>query len=870
METFSLQFEAVPRDSLMFAILAGVILLLIGAGIGQLLRRRWRWGLYCLAAAAGPVGTGVALLGDGIRSTLAGRRQRALRAAAAGAGLVALCLAGWLGLRAAEYDGSLVWMTVLGLWMACGVGVIYGAVYGVLGPARATALMILRIAAVLLLLALLFKPVLQKLPSPDALKPILPILVDRSASMGTTDGGSAGSRYARSVQMLQSQAPQIHRHFRPVWVTFGRSARSADSLARLADLTGSADADGTDLAAAIRQVAGDYDPRDMPGMVMVSDGIHNAPGLPADAARQAGVPVFAAGIGSDVTTAAGRRNLRIETVSAPLEAVVNNRTTLTVRVRSAALAAVPAEIRLLEGDSNTPIDTARLWTDKDLDTLSVSLDWTPTDRPGASTAPAGNVRKLRLEVPALAGEVDPDDNSAEIHVLVTQPQVAVLYIEGTVRPEYKFLRRVLATDPNLEMISMVRISGNRFLSQGTIHGKKLTELPTTDEQLAMFDVVILGDLDATFLTAAQMSKLRNFVDRGGGLVMIGGHSSFGPGGYADTPIEALLPVLVGQRSQPQETTAFLPQLTAAGTAHPIFAGIEDYFPGPGGKNPPAEMALPELKGCVTVVGSRAGASLLAVHPSRRNANGPLVVLATGQFGKGRSAAFTADTTWRWFLPLQGRGADGPYRRFWGQLLRWLAGVEAKSRKAAPSALLRLEPSRNSFRLGAEPLKLRARVQGADGRVAEDAKVIAIARRTDGDAPPVRIPLSAGEGGLYEAEWTPDRSGRYELNLQASDAEDRRLGSDALTLRIEPRSAEMDNLARDDGTLQQIAQVSGGQYASLAGLPDLLDALIARQAERAGPAPSREVIPLHHFTLLFLLLVSLLTAEWLLRRRWQLQ
>ncbi len=68
-------------------------------------------------------------------------------------------------------------------------------------------------------------------------------------------------------------------------------------------------------------------------------------------------------------------------------------------------------------------------------------------------------------------------------------------------------------------------------------------LPSHLPSLAQYDAVLLVDVPARQLGRNQMQALRTYVrDLGGGLIAVGGPSSFGVGGYYDTPLEAALPV----------------------------------------------------------------------------------------------------------------------------------------------------------------------------------------------------------------------------------------------------------------------------------------------------------------------------------------
>ncbi|MBI4563781.1 MAG: VWA domain-containing protein [Planctomycetes bacterium] len=65
--------------------------------------------------------------------------------------------------------------------------------------------------------------------------------------------------------------------------------------------------------------------------------------------------------------------------------------------------------------------------------------------------------------------------------------------------------------------------------------------------LAMFDAIVLANIEAAQLPAGVMPRMEAAVhDAGVGFIMIGGEKSYGPGGYRGTPIEDLLPVTMEQ------------------------------------------------------------------------------------------------------------------------------------------------------------------------------------------------------------------------------------------------------------------------------------------------------------------------------------
>ena len=809
------------------------------------------------------VAVSIALLGYGVWQLVRRERTRALAALAAGVVGVAAVVAArcWMPLATTASRG--LWMLLLAGVVVLAVAVLYSAVYAYLGRRRLMTLLLLRALAILSLLLILFKPALSLEPSAAGRKLALPILVDRSGSMDTVDSPDLPSRYRQAVEALALQKDRLTGGFRVGWRHFAARSQAVDSVEDLSSLAPNGpETDTTDIAYALRQSMAGFAPDEMAAIVLVSDGIHNATGNLPDSLRELSlpVPVYVLGVGSETQTVGGGRNVRLLGVDAPLEAVRNNISELTAKVRLSGWANIPAKVVLSEDGKQS--DAQPVSTETNLQVKSVALKWTPGDLPEGAKGP--DIRKLKLVVEPNPAESNPDDNVFDLHVLATQPKIRVLYVEGTLRPEYKYLRRILAADPNIKVIAMVRLAENRFLVQGSIDDKTLSGLPKSDEEFALFDVIILGDLDRKFIKDEQMERIRKFVNDGKALLMIGGRTSLGPGGYGGTPIEAALPVVVGGRSQAQETTPFVPQLTAAGAVSPIFAGLDKFFATPSGKG---SSPVPDLLGCVTVEQAKPGASVLAIHPSSRNDNGPLVVLAVQQYGKGRSAAFTGDTTWKWYLKLQGMGADSPYHRFWGQLIRWLGGVEKKDQAPSPSVMARLD--KEYVELG-EEVKLTGQVKDASGLAAVQASAVATLN-DDPNNPGEEVKLMAtAVAGVYEAAHRPKRSGKFTVTVSATDSAGAALGKDQLALAVAPHSKENEQLARDSASLRAIADRYHGRYTELSALPDVVDEIIQQsQLHRAPSTPTRQ-IDLYNFTLLFLVFVGLLTAEWLLRRNWQLR
>jgi Mg-chelatase subunit ChlD len=111
-------------------------------------------------------------------------------------------------------------------------------------------------------------------------------------------------------------------------------------------------------------------------------------------------------------------------------------------------------------------------------------------------------------------------------ILMVAPQPGDALPGGEARPdEYSALLGALqAADFQVELVTPTLLP---------------SDLPT----LAQYDSVVLVDVPARMLGMNQMENLQMYVhDLGGGLVVVGGPTSYGVGGYFQTPLEAALPV----------------------------------------------------------------------------------------------------------------------------------------------------------------------------------------------------------------------------------------------------------------------------------------------------------------------------------------
>ena len=189
-------------------------------------------------------------------------------------------------------------------------------------------------------------------------------------------------------------------------------------------------------------------------MILLSDGIHNG-AVTVAAELQAGggvnVPVNTVRVGSSDIEPSSVPDIAVVSVDGPQTAMVNNQVRLTASIKSTALSDRTIKVQLFAvgsgaGASGTgsvigpPLDEQRLVLRSGPTPQSVPLKFTP-DKVGRMV--------VRVQVPVDPGERSEANNQQDYPLLVTDPKLAVLYVEGRVRPEVGPLRRMLEQDPNL-------------------------------------------------------------------------------------------------------------------------------------------------------------------------------------------------------------------------------------------------------------------------------------------------------------------------------------------------------------------------------------------------------------------------------------
>jgi hypothetical protein len=347
-----------------------------------------------------------------------------------------------------------------------------------------------------------------------------------------------------------------------------------------------------------------------------------------------------------------------------------------------------------------------------------------------------------------------------------------------------------------------------------------------------------------------LEALAGFVRGGGGFAIVGGAVGFGSGAMVRGALGGMLPVRLpdpGAATRLALDQPFSPRPTDAGRRHPVLRLVPDRA-----ANDVLLAALGRLDGLVRVAGMAEGGVSLLEHPSLAADDGPAPLIAVREAGEGRTLAVTTDSLWRlrFSEPLRGGVAD-VFPEFWRQAMNWLVRDPELDRLRVAVTPLEQEPGR--------PVAFEVELSDEAYRPVPGAE-LALTVLWHDEAGVEQSDLSRirldGEG-RYRREWTPRASGPHRVTVAADDG----LSATGRFL-VAPGHPELTRLDADVLLLAGVAAATGGKH-----FVETLDpGLLARVDAPAREVLSRRDTSLWDHPLALLLLLALLAADWLLRRR----
>ncbi|OYP31087.1 hypothetical protein, partial [Rhodopirellula sp. MGV] len=454
----------------------------------------------------------------------------------------------------------------------------------------------------------------------------------------------------------------------------------------------------------------------------------------------------------------------------------------------------------------------------------------------------------------------------------------VLYLAGRPNWEFKFLRRAVDEDAEVELTGLLRmankepkfsfrdqaVSGTNPLFQGLgddaeetaeqydepvlvpIGVKQADELssgfPKTEDQLFYFDALILDDIEPSFFSQDQLKLIRRFVSlRGGGLMFLGGQEMWAGRDFEDSVLGDLSPVYVKRRNMDGPSQQSM-QLTREGMLEPwmrLRSTVNE-----------ENKRLKSMASFTSVneVGSlKPGAYGLATVTD--SSGEERTAVAVQRFGRGKVGSVMIADYWRWAMNAQPGQADDSYQS-WRQMVRWLVGdvprrteLTVKDDPENDAVILEVAAFDEAF----DPL--------------ENGEVSLTIRQPNGASVPLSVHPVPDRPGVVTASFFDDSAGAYVANAEVRSTDGEVIGTPVAGWTKQIAGREFDQIGFNRPLMDSIAKRSGGKLIPESELDRFTDQLNTNKV----PVTETWVYPIWHRGWVLALALGCLCAEWGLRR-----
>ena len=700
----------------------------------------------------------------------------------------------------------LVLLSVVCLW-------VYRRTNPVLPWPIKTALVLLRILVLLLLVAVLIRP-LFGLSYVSKLSPEIAVLVDNSASMKLED---ATKSRAEVLDLLLASGiwKELQKKAQVSFFSFSDSLRKTSSEPGQLDFAGKS----TSLSTALLQLQ--KKSPELSLAIILSDGGHNSGPDPGSVAGQLDFPLYTIGVGSDQIPL----DLAISDLEYPPEVYLG--TPAVIKLSVSGSGGLDQKLKLAITEDGKTVEEREIAISGSGRKQSVRVELTPQ---------AEGVNRYQVSLPKLEGEITHQNNQRKFSLRVEKERLKVLGVAGNLTWEYHFLKRFLDSQENLDKSYVV------FDNLRPLEGR----FPKNLSELGAYDLLVFVN-PGSELFLGKEKLLEEFVLSQGRPILFILDDNFISLARSRLKLK-ILPFEPADLSVDySQFNIFLAEPTETSPILRLSPDREE--------NQKLWQDLPPLLGCLVPQDVKQGARVLATYPSTQATDGSPALLVQ-EFGRGKVMTTLAFPWWRWDFLLAGLEGKSPvYSKFWSNSLRWLtAQKKDKGLELVTDQLVYQAGEKVNFKATYRD-ELGDKLVGGEMRL--QVRNITTASKSDLVLNPDQEKdyighLSYLEPGDYLAEAFYSSSGKI-------------LGRARNEFQVEEYSLEDQSLTLNRQLLTQLAELSGGRFYTPTDCQKLIEDLVLKErvVERHK---SWEV---WNQPGILILAVMLLSLEWYWRRRQQL-
>ncbi len=602
-----------------------------------------------------------------------------------------------------------------------------------------------------------------------------------------------------------------------------------------------ADGDQTRPAPAVKKVLGDLRGAPPTAIILFTDGVASVSDTDklstlAETARRKGVQLHLVGLGSE----AAAKDLHLFDTLVDEIAFVGDPMLFKAKLRSFGYSGKKITLQLHKEGDAAILAQLEIPAPTDGQTMPVELSYT--------SEVTGEFDYV-LEVAGEPDETNRLNNAESRHVSIREEKIRVLLVDGVPRYEFRFLKQLLERDKSVELSTLLQDADLEYTQEDRT---AIPHFPVKKEDLARFDILILGDVDPIQLGSSVLENVREFVrEKGGSVILIAG-TQFNPLAFAGTPLESLLPFELSGVRIPADgsSNSYHAILTLEGQKGNSLFRLGDSE----ADSLRIWNGLPNFTWLVEIPKVKPGARIFAEYSPNGGSTSHLPVILMQQMGAGKVLYNATDETWRWRY----RKGDLYHSRYWIQAIRYLS----RSRLIGKDRTAELTVDQQVYQRG-QPTTLR--VKFVDEKfIPQDTEGVSVTvERKGAGRQTVKLSRLRDLPTAFEGQLTRLAEGTYHGWISQPAFNE---APPSVDFRVEVPQRELLRRGMDKADLQLAATTSHGRLYTL----DDVDRLSA-EIPRGTPVPleTDQPIPLWNRWEFLTLVTLLLSAEWLLRKRWKL-
>ena len=679
---------------------------------------------------------------------------------------------------------------------------------------------------------------------------VLAIMLDYSRSMKLSHLATGPNRWDSMTRMLEENSELIEeirsQNIDVRFYSYGNRLKPLDVAEGLPAFPDEPTDGESDLGTAIYSVIDSVRDQRLLAMVLAGDGVQNAADPEIELAQAAKLledtqtALVSVPFGQAAQTDQFA-DIAVENMADQFTCWVKNQlmVSATLNARGFANQEIPVQLIVIGPDGKEEIvDTVRQPVTQQAESIAVELAFTP-EEPGQY--------QLVVRAEPQPGEISPRNNELPGFLTVNEGGLKVLYVYGSLNWEVSFLIRSLGAYKDIQL--------------DQLHLDRRQQWPVDKSQLFeddSYDVYILHDVDSRSLhkRGRQTRNLEALTDaivnRGKGLIMIGGYQSFGPGLYGHTPLRDVLPIEMDLAEKQDFEDDIRDDLHVPNELKPVPA--EGHFVtqlGDPDENLQIWNSLPSFVGANRFAGIKDTAGVLL-----ESTDG--VELLVGVRVGGRVLAMAADTTYLWWT----HGFADEHKRFWRQVVLWLAFKDSMSGEN-----IRIDLPQRRFKPNI-PIRFSAEAETESNQQILDARFTGTLIDPDGERSPITV-VNGGPSQIDRRLLEKDGIYTIEVGGKRNGAD---LGTAQAKFVVFDNDKEQANPAADPDQLNRLADRTadyGGQMIDPEAFPAVLKELAKQSPKMSIDVPLKwQLGDTWYDALIYLLMFAgLLTWEWWLRKKW---